>query len=139
MRIRYEFTQITNLEEALHDTLLKFNGDLADCVVAVAANADITFKPCQISSPAQKAMGDEQAGVEVDLPEFLRLLSGMVQMIDSHVRIMESRAHGNVIFDLRVVDSSFALVETDNEAILQALDVRLRGVRRSETPKGSGR
>jgi len=55
MKVRYDFTGPTNLETALHDTLLEFNGDLADCVVEVAANADITFKPCQLSSQAQRS------------------------------------------------------------------------------------
>jgi hypothetical protein len=35
MMARYEFTGIANLEEALHDTLLEFNGDLAEYVVCV--------------------------------------------------------------------------------------------------------
>ena len=55
MKVRFDFTEGTNLERALHDTLLEFNGDLADCMVTVGANADIAFKPCQLSSPAQKA------------------------------------------------------------------------------------
>jgi len=128
--VRYEFTEITNLEKALHDTLLEFNGDLAGCVVAVAANADITFKPCQVRSPAQKDLDDEQVAVEVDLPEFLRLLNGMVQMVEGHVTIRRSRIDATVLLDLCVVDSSFALVETDNPAILQAFESRLTGVRR---------
>jgi hypothetical protein len=137
MMVRYKFTEITNLEEALHDTLLEFNGDLAGCVVAVAANADITFKPCQVRSPAQKDLDDEQAAVEVDLPEFLRLLNGMVQIVDGHVTIRRSRADVTVLLDLRVVDSSFALVETDNPTILNAFQSRLTGVR-CESPKGDG-
>src|SRR5215475_12980866 len=114
MKVRYDFTGVTNLETALHDTLLEFNGDLADCVVAVAANADITFKPCQISSRAQTALDEHQAGVEVDLSEFLKLLSCMVQMIDGHVTISRSHGGRELILDLRVLDSSFAFVETDN-------------------------
>jgi hypothetical protein len=125
MRVRFEFTEITNLEEALHDTLLEFNGDLANCVVAVAANADITFKPCQVTTPEQKALDDEQAATEVDLPQFLPLLSRMVQIIDGHVTIRRSRTDAGIVFDLRVVDSTFALVETDNEALLQAFQSRL--------------
>jgi hypothetical protein len=54
MLARYVFTGITSLEVALHDTLLEFNGDLANTVLAVAANADITFKPCQLSLPAKR-------------------------------------------------------------------------------------
>jgi hypothetical protein len=131
MLARYVFTGITNLEVALHDALLEFNGDLAGSVVAVAANADITFKPHQISSPAQKSL-DKNAAVEVDFADFLRLLSGMVQMIDSHVRIRRSRTDWQTILDVRVVDSSFALVETNNEALLQAFESRLTGARRSE-------
>jgi hypothetical protein len=133
MPARYFFTSITNLEQALHDALLEFNGDLADCIVAVAANADITFKPCQISSPAQKALDDEQAAVEVDLPEFLRLLSGMVQIVDGHIRIRRSRTDGQIILDVRVVDSSLAEVETDDELLLQAFGSRFTGARRSES------
>jgi hypothetical protein len=133
MMARYEFTEITNLEEALHDTLLKFNGDLAECVVAVAANADITFKPCQISSSAQKALRGERVAVEVGLPEFLRLLSGMVQLIDGHVTIRRSRSDGEMIFDLRVVDSSFALIETDNLPMLHAFESRFKGARRLQS------
>ena len=132
MKARYDFIGITNLETALHDTLLEFNGDLADCVVAVAANADITFKPCQLSSQAQKALDDNQAAVEVDLSEFLRLLSGMVQMIDGHVTIRRSHGSGEMILDLRIVDSSFALVETNNEPILRGFDTRLTGARKSD-------
>jgi hypothetical protein len=129
MKRRYELTGITNLEQALHDTLLEFNGDLADCEVAVAAGADITFKPCQLSSPAQRALDDEQAAVEVNLPEFLRLLSGMLQMINGLVRIRRSRIDEEMILDVRVVDSSFALVETNSEAILEVFESRLTGAR----------
>jgi hypothetical protein len=132
MLARYVFTGTTNLEQALHDALLEFNGDLADTVVAVAANADITFKPCQISSTAQKALDEEQAAVEVDLADFLRLLCGMVQIIDGHVRIRRSRADARLILDVRVVDSTFALVETDNDGLLQAFEARLTGAERSE-------
>jgi hypothetical protein len=132
MLARYVFAGIPNLEVALHDALLEFNADLADSVVAVAANADITFKPCQKSSPAQKTLHEENAAVEVDFPDFLRLLSGMVQMIDSHVRIRRSRTDWQTILDVRVVDSSFALVETNNDALLQAFESRLTGARRSE-------
>jgi hypothetical protein len=132
MKVRYDFTGLTNLEAALHDTLLEFNGDLADCVVAVAANADITFKPCQISSRAQKALDDDQAAVEVDLSEFLRLLCGMVQMIDCQVTIRRSHGSGEKMLDLRVVDSSFAFVETDKEAILRAFERRFTGARDSD-------
>lgn len=125
MKIRYEFTENSNLEEALHDTLLEFNGDLADCAITVAANADITFKPCQISSPAQKALQDGQEAVEVDLPEFLALLCRMVQIIDGRVTI-RSPHPARMIFDLRVVDSSFALVETRNENMRNAFASRLK-------------
>jgi hypothetical protein len=131
MKVRFDFTEGTNLEWALHDTLLEFNGDLADCMVAVAANADITFKPCQLSSPAQKALEREQAAVEVDLPEFLRLLCGMVQIIDGHLRIMRSRSEPQTILDLRIVDSSFALVETEHRKVLQEFAARLGGQRRT--------
>jgi hypothetical protein len=100
--------------------------------VAVAANADITFKPCQISSPAQEALDDDQAAVEVDLPEFLRLLSGMVQIVDGHIRITRSRTDGRIVLDVRVVDSSLAEVETDDELLLRAFESRFTGARRSE-------
>jgi hypothetical protein len=133
MKVRYEFTQVTNLEQALHDTLLKFNHDLADCLIALEEGSVILFKPRQVSSSTQKALEDEHAAVEVDLPEFLRLLSSMVQMSDGHVMIRRSTADPKIIFDLRVADSSFALVETDNHAILQAFELRLKGARRSET------
>jgi hypothetical protein len=129
MKIRYEFTGVTNLEVALHDTLLEANGDLAECSVAIAAGADITFKPCQVSSPAQKAVDDGRP-VEIDLSAFLCLLSRMVQMIDGDVVIRRSRTDHQVVLQLRVVDSSFALVETENRAILQAFESRLMGVRR---------
>ena len=132
MKVRYDFIGHTNLETALHDTLLEFNGDLADCVVAVAANAEITFKPCQISSQAQKALDDDQAAVEVDLSEFLRLLCGMVQIIDGHMTIRRSHGGGEIILDLRILDSSFAFVETDNEALLRAFETRLTGARKSD-------
>src|SRR5215813_9582111 len=127
MKVRYEFTEVTNLEEALHDTLLKFTRDLAGCLIAVEEDADVLFKPSQVSSPAQKALEEEHAAVDVDLHEFLRLLSNMVQMSDGHVTIRRSRSDSEVIFDLRVVDSSFALVETENHAILQACESRLTG------------
>jgi hypothetical protein len=133
MKIRYEFTEVTNLEQALHDTLLKFNGDLADCLIAVEQDADVLFKPNQVSLPAQKALEEEHAAVELDLPEFLRLLSSIVQMSDGHVTIRRSPTDHYAIFDLRVVDSSFALVETENQAILQAFESRLKGARRSKT------
>ena len=129
MIVRYDFTEITNIEEALHDTLLAFSGDLAGCVIAVAANADITFKQCPVLSPTQKALQDEHAAVEMNLQEFLHLLSGMVQIIDGHVSIRRSRTQDRPIFDLRIVDSSFALVETDNQAILHAFESRLAGAR----------
>jgi hypothetical protein len=130
MKVRFDFTEGANLERALHDTLLEFNGDLADCVVAVAANADITFKPCQLSSPSQKALELEQAAIAVDLPEFLRLLCGMVQIIDGHVSITRSRSEPPAL-DLRVVDSSFVLVETEDKQLLQAFAARLGGQRRT--------
>ena len=133
MKVRYEFTEVTNLEQALYDTLLKFNGDLADCVIAVEEDADVLFKPSQVSSPVQEALEEEHAAVEVDLCEFLRLLSSMVQMSDGHVTIRRSPTDPEIIFDLRVVDSSFALVETENHAILQAFESRLTGARRSKT------
>ena len=133
MKVRYEFTQVTNLEQALHDTLLKFNGDLADTLIVVEEDADVLFKPRQVSSPAQKALEKERVAVEVDFPEFLCLLSCMVQMSDGHVTIRRSATDPQVIFDLRVVDSSFALVETENHAILQAFESRLTGARRSKT------
>jgi hypothetical protein len=130
MLARYVFTGIANFEQALHDALLQFNGDLADSVVTVAANADITLQAVSDIVARPKALGDEQAaGVEVDLPD---LLSGMVQMIDSHVRIRRSRTNAQIFLDVRVVDSSFALLETDNEAFLQAFESRLTGARRSE-------
>jgi hypothetical protein len=129
VKIRYEFTEISNLEEALHDTLLEFNGDLADCAITVAANADITFKPCQVSSPAQEALQDGHAAVEVNLQEFLSLLCRMVQIIDGHVTISGPRPLARKIFDLRVVDSSFALVETPNENMRNAFASRLKGAR----------
>jgi len=132
MIVRYEFTGVTNLEEALHDTLLEFNGDLAQSVITVAANADITFKPCQVSSLAQKALDDEHAAVEVDLPQFLQLLSDMVQIIDAHVSVRRCQTDSQNILDFRVVDSSFALVETHNAAMLQSFESRLSGARRSE-------
>src|SRR5262245_20168657 len=133
MKVRYDFTGPTNLETALHDTLLEFNGDLAGCVVAVAANADITFKPCQLVSQAQKSLDENQAGAEVDLSEFLRLLSGMVQLIDGHVTIRRSHGNRKMILDLRVLDSSFAFVETDNEQVLRGFEARLTGVRKSDS------
>ena len=129
MKVRFEFNQTTNLEAALHDTLLEFNGDLAECVVSVAKDADITFKPCQVSSPAQETLDDGRV-VEVGLPEFLQLLSHVLQLIDGHVVMRRSRTDDHVVFDLRVVDSSFALVETDHEAILQAFESRLTGARK---------
>jgi hypothetical protein len=132
MLAHYVFTGTANLEQALHDALLEFNGDLADSVITVAANADITFKPCQISSPAQRALDDEQAAVEVDITDFLRLLSGMVQMIDCHVKIRRSPTDPQLILDVRIVDSSFALVETDNDVLLEAFESRLIGAERSE-------
>jgi hypothetical protein len=54
----------------------------------------------------------------------------MVQMIDAHIMIRQSRTDGPVVLDLRVVDSSFALVETENQVLLAAFDARLTGVRR---------
>jgi hypothetical protein len=132
MLAHYIFTGITNLEVALHDALLEFNDELSGSVVAVAANADITFKPCHISSPAQKTLDEEDAAVEVDFADFLRLLNGMVQMSDGHVRIRRPRTNWQTILDVRVVDSSFALIETNNEALLQAFESRLIGARRSE-------
>jgi len=131
MKLRFDFNESTNLERALHDTLLEFNGDLADCMVTVGANADITFKPCQLSSPAQNALQCKQAAVEVDLPEFLRLLCGMVQIIDGHVSITRSRSDPQTVLDLRVVDSSFALVETEDKKVLRAFEARLGGERRT--------
>jgi len=131
MKVRFDFNESANLERALHDTLLEFNGDLADCMVTVGANADITFKPCQLSSPAQKALELQQAAVEVDLPEFLRLLCGIVQIIDGHVSITRSRADPQKVLDLRVVDSSFALIETQDKKVLQAFEARLAGERRT--------
>jgi hypothetical protein len=128
VKVRYEFTDITNLKEALHDTLLEFNGDLADCKITVGANADITFKPCQVSTPAQEALRDG-AAVEVDLAEFLGLLCRMVQIIDGHVTIRGAGASAHVIFALLVVDSSCALVETGNENMRNAFASRLRGER----------
>ena len=136
MKVRYEFVATTNLEVALHDTLLEFNRDLAACTVSIAANADITFKPCQVSSSAQVALQNRREAVEVDLPEFLRLLNGMVQIVDGHVTIRRSRMAGPMIFELRVVDSSFALVETDNQAVLRAFESRFTGAQRSERKKG---
>ena len=133
MKVRYEFTQVTNLEQALHDTLLQFNRDLADCVIALEEGSDILFKPRRALSSTQKALEDEHAAADVELPEFLRLLGSMVQMSDGHVTIRRSSIDPDVIFDLRVVDSSFALVETDNHVILQAFELRLKGARRSET------
>jgi hypothetical protein len=62
-----------------------FNANFPDRVVAVAANPEITFKPCQRSLPVQNALQDGLWALEVDLPDFLRLLSGMVQVMDSHV------------------------------------------------------
>jgi len=138
LKVRYEFAEVTNLEVALHDALLEFNSDLADCVIAVAARSDITFKSCQISSSAQLALADEQA-VEIDLAEFLRLLCGMVQMIDVHVTITRSRVDRYVVFDLRVVDSSFAVVETENEAILHAFEARLTATRQAPVITGKDR
>jgi len=131
MKVRFDFNESANLERALHDTLLEFNGDLADCMVTVGANADITFKPCQLSSPAQKALELQQAAVEVDLPEFLRLLCGIVQIIDGHVSITRSHPDPQKILDLRIVDSSFALVETQDKKILRAFEARLGGERRT--------
>jgi hypothetical protein len=131
MKVRFDFKEGTHLECALHDTLLEFNGDLADCMVTVGANADITFKPCQLSSPAQKALEHEQPAVEIDLPEFLRLLCGMVQIVDGHVHVRRPGADRKTIFDIRVVDSSFALIDTDDQRLLQAFQSRLRGERRT--------
>jgi hypothetical protein len=62
---------------------------------------------------------------------FLRLLSSMVEVSDGHVTIKRSSTDPQVIFDLRVVDSSFAIVETENQTILEAFDSRLTGARRS--------
>jgi len=125
VKVRYEFTDITNLEAALHDALLEFNADLADCEITVGANADITFKPCQVSTPAQEALRDG-GGVEVDLPEFLGLLCRMVQIIDGRVTIRSPRPAAQMIFDLRVADSSFALVETRNVNLRNAFASRLK-------------
>jgi hypothetical protein len=50
-------------------------------------------------------------------------------MIDSHVRISRSRTDRQTILDVRVVDSGFALVETNNEGLLQAFESRLTGAR----------
>jgi len=62
-----------------------------------------------------------RAGVEVDLSEFFQPLCGMgVQIIDCHVMIRRSHGSGERKLDIRVVDSSFAFVETDSEAILRA-------------------
>ncbi len=129
MKVRYEFTETTNLEVALHDTMLEFNGDLADCVVTIAALADIAFKPCQIPTLAQAALSDERA-VNVRLSEFLQVLGRTMQMIDAHIVIRQSHTDGPVVLDLRVVDSSFALIETENQALLSAFDARLVGTRR---------
>jgi hypothetical protein len=128
VKIRYEFTDVTNLEGALHDTLLEFNADLADCQITVGANADITFKPCQVSTPAQKTLRDG-GGVELDLPEFLGLLCRMVQIIDGRVTVRSPRPSAQLIFDLRVADSSLALVETRNENLRNAFASRLQGKR----------
>jgi hypothetical protein len=45
----------------------------------------------------------------------------MMQMIDGPVTISRSRTEDRVILDLRVV-SSFALVETDNQAMMEAFE-----------------
>jgi hypothetical protein len=131
MKVRIDFTESTTLECALHDTLLEFNGDFADCIVTVGAKADITFKPRQLPSPAQQALEHEQAAVEVDFPEFLRLLCGIVQIVDGHVNVRRPSADREIIIDIRVVDSSFVLIETDHQGLLQALQSRLRGERRT--------
>jgi hypothetical protein len=86
-----------------------------------------SFKPCQISSAIQKALDEGQAAVDVGLPDFLGLLTGMVQMIDSHVRIRRSQVDDEMILDIRVVDSSFAMVETNCQPLLQAFASRLTG------------
>jgi hypothetical protein len=114
--------------------LLEYNGDLADRVVGVAANAGIAFKPCQKSSAVQKALDEENEAIEVDFPSFLCLLSRMAQMIDGHITISRSRIDRQTILDVRVVDSSFVFVETNNEALLQAFESRLSGALRSEAP-----
>jgi hypothetical protein len=132
MVTRFDFTRVTNLEQALHDTLLEFNGDLPDCVVTVAANADVTFRPCQVPLPAQTTLDEGHAVAELDLPDFLSLLRRIIQIIDGHVRIRRSRTDDAMIMDVRVVDSSFALVESDNEPLLRAFESRLIGLRRSD-------
>jgi len=58
---------------------------------------------------------------------------GMVQIIDGHVTIQRARSGGEMILDLRVLDSSFAFVETDNELLLRAFEMRLTGARKSDS------
>jgi hypothetical protein len=129
VKVRLDLTENTHLEWALHDTFLQFNGDLADCMITIGANADITFKPCQLPSPARKVLEQHQSAVEIDLSEFLRLLCGMVQIIDGHVHVRGPRADGKTILDIRVVDSSFALIETDDQLLLETFQSLLRGER----------
>ena len=56
-----------------------------------------------------------------------------MQIIDGHVTIQRARSGGEMILDLRVLDSSFAFVETDNELLLRAFEMRLTGARKSDS------
>jgi hypothetical protein len=129
MLARFDFTRVTNLEQALHDALLAFNGDMTDCLVGIAANADVAFKPCQVPLPTQMTLNEGHGVAELELPDFLSLLCRMKQIIDGHISIRRARTDNAIILDVRVVDSSFALVESDNEALLRALASRLTGGR----------
>lgn len=85
-------------------------------------------------SPAQNALQDELEAREVNPPDFLGLISAMVQMIDGHLTIGRSHLDAQIILDLRIVDSSFAPIVWDNAAILYAFASRITGAPRSDLP-----
>jgi len=68
---------------------------------------------------------DDLAALEVNLADFLRLLSGIVQMFNGDVKIGRSRIEAQIILVLRIADSRLALVERANEAMLYAFGSRL--------------
>ena len=69
-------------------------------MLAGAAKAGTTFKPCPLLSPAkQRTLQDELGAIEVALVDFLGLRHG------------PERIDVQIILHLRVQDPSFALIE----------------------------
>ena len=91
-------------------------------------------EPCQVLSPAHNALQDELEAREFNLPDFLGLISAMVQMIDGHVTIGRSNIDAQIILDLRAADSNFAPIVWDNAAILYAFASRITRAPRSDLP-----